>query len=143
MTICITGEPNELHQYQQISHTAEKLDKGILIKYYLIILKQFNLGHFIIDIMIWSFVWYSKTDCVEHNIDYYGSKIYNVGDKFANTEKLCQKACQEHPECNWWSLSSINDEDYGCWLKTEKNSEKKQKILGRSFGPKFCGMYWM
>lgn len=42
MTICITGEPNELHQYQQISHTAEKLDKGILIKYYLIILKQFD-----------------------------------------------------------------------------------------------------
>ena len=107
------------------------------------VLKQFDLFRPNIHIMTRNFDWYSKTDCVEYNTDYYGSKIYNIGDKFANSEKLCQKACQEHPECNWWSLNSIDGKDYGCWLKTEKNSEKKEKILGRSFGPKFCGMYWV
>ena len=35
MTVCITGEPNELDQYQQISQAAEKLEKGNLMKYHL------------------------------------------------------------------------------------------------------------
>ena len=137
MTVCITGETNGLHHYQQIAQAAERLDKGILMKYYL-----YNFeANFDIDIMMRSFDWYFITGCVEHNTDYYGSNIYNIGDKFANTEKLCQISCQKNPECNWWSQNSIAGDNYGCWLKTKKNIEKKEKVFGRSFGPKFCGKY--
>ena len=81
-----------------------------------------------------------QTGCVEHDIGYYGSNIYDEGDKIANTEVSCQKACQEHSICSWWSLNLISKGTYGCWLKTEKNLEKREAKIGGSFGPKYCGI---
>ena len=78
--------------------------------------------------------------CVEENTDYSGSNIYSIGDKTANTEELCQTACQQHPDCSWWSLNVVSWNRYGCWLKTEKSLDKKEEGNGIMFGPKFCGM---
>ena len=62
-----------------------------------------------------------------------------MGDPKANTEQLCQESCQQHPDCNWWSLDLTTWNRYGCWLKSRKDSEKKKTRMGTIFGPKFCG----
>ena len=81
--------------------------------------------------------------CVEYNTYYSGHNIYNLDDKTANTEQLCQIACQQHPDCSWWSLNVVSWDGYGCWLKSQKNLNKKEIRNGYSFGPKFCGTHFL
>ena len=79
-----------------------------------------------------------KLGCTEANTDYTENDIYDTADKNANTERLCQEACQRHPQCNWWMLDVYTWNKYGCWLKTEKDLSKKKTNKGRTFGPRFC-----
>ena len=80
--------------------------------------------------------------CVELNTDYIGNNIYTKADVLSNTEQLCQKSCQKHPECNWWSLDAYTWNKYGCWLKMKRELNHKQIKPGVTFGPKFCGIHY-
>ena len=79
------------------------------------------------------------SECVELNVEYRGSNIYQIADPVSNTENLCQKSCQQHPDCDWWSLDLFTWNRYGCWLKSDKNEDDKEIKQGVIFGPKFCG----
>ena len=127
---------HKLEQHLEIATVAGKLDEGIIfkqlrIKVWFIYLKKIH-ENFKFDNNF-------QKGCVEQNTDYHGSNIYNDGDKTANTEEKCQKACQQHSACNWWSLNLSSQDNYGCWLKSKKNFDERETKIGRSFGPKFCG----
>jgi len=70
--------------------------------------------------------------CFEQNKDFYGN---DVGSKVVSDEYDCQKECQNHDSCNYWTWTSHGTFNV-CWMKNSDSGRKSKN--GAISGPKFC-----
>jgi len=88
-------------------------------------------------------------ECFSANTFYRGSSVTGKHEiENINSSKECQKECQEHPKCNFFTWNAgtgpgrwNKKNKYTCWLKTESGRVQEnceRKCNGNISGPKSC-----
>lgn len=76
------------------------------------------------------------SDCLLHNVDFYGADIFAFGLGAVTKPEACQLICQYTPECHFFTFYESS-----CYFKGADAPQHIQQKNGAVSGPKYCGVH--